>query len=97
MHGLRKKETSNKFSTHPATAGGGAGPYHIKQHLSSTLFKPYYEGSKIFPDPWPNLITKSIIFSRFLDKPYIMQTIVCQIPYCPNIIFEKPLFVKSGV
>jgi hypothetical protein len=81
MHGLRKKETSNKFITHPAMAGGGASPYHIKQHLSSTLFKHYYEGSKNFPDSWPNKITKAINFSRFLDKPYITQTIVCQTIY----------------
>ncbi len=65
MHGLRKKATSNKTSTRPATAGGGAGPYHIKPHLSSTFIKPYYEGSKKF--------------SRSLAKPYYEEPIFFQI------------------
>ena len=75
MQGLRKKETSTKFNTHPATAGGGAG--HIISY-QTTFVKPYYDRSKNFPDPWPNLITKSINFSRFLDKPYISNLYISQ-------------------
>jgi len=78
MQDLKKKATSNKFSTHPAIAGGGAGHTISCQ---TTFVKPYYDGCKNFPDSCPNLITKSIKFSRFLDKPYIIQTFVCQTIY----------------
>ena len=40
MQGLRKKETSTKFNTHPAIAGGGAG--HIISY-QTTFVKPYYD------------------------------------------------------
>lgn len=83
MQGLKKRETSTKFNTHPATAGGGAG--HIISY-QTTFVKFYYDRSKNFPDPWPNLITKSIKISRFLTKPYIS-----------NLISNKPYFLISGV
>lgn len=57
--------------------------------------KPYYDGSKKFPDSCPNKITKSIIFSRFLDKPYIIQTFVCQTIY--QTLYLKNLCLSNEV
>lgn len=86
MQGLRKKETSTKFSTHPATAGGGAS-HNIS--YQTTFVKYYYDGSKNFPDSCSNKITKSLNFSRFLTKPYIIQTFVCQNPIAQTLYLKN--------
>lgn len=83
MQGLRKKETSDKFSTHPATAGGGAS--HTISHqttfcqtllrwikkFSRFLPKQDYEESKFFQILKTYLISYKPLFVKQYIKPYI--------------------------